>query len=160
MQLSDLKIKKKKAQRVGRGGKRGTTSGRGQKGQKSRSGHKMRPAIRDLISRLPKRRGYRNKIKGDKPVVVNLSELSAKLLPLVSGKNPVMVNMTTLKTLSLIPGRHRGQVKILGNGEAVGAFMLEGFQVSASVKAKIEKAGGSIKLPVTVLPSKHQKAKK
>jgi large subunit ribosomal protein L15 len=43
--------------RIARGGKRGRTSGRGQKGQKSRSGRKMRPAIRDFVQRLPKLRG-------------------------------------------------------------------------------------------------------
>ncbi|MBI4136288.1 MAG: hypothetical protein HY481_01940 [Candidatus Vogelbacteria bacterium] len=44
---------------VGRGGKRGTTAGRGTKGQKARAGHRIRPAIRDVIKKLPKRRGYR-----------------------------------------------------------------------------------------------------
>lgn len=43
--------------RIGRGGKRGKTAGRGQKGQKSRAGHKIRPAERDFIQRLPKLRG-------------------------------------------------------------------------------------------------------
>ena len=47
----------KDAKRIARGGKRGRTSGRGQKGQKSRSGRKIRPAIRDLVQRTPKLRG-------------------------------------------------------------------------------------------------------
>ncbi len=63
MQLHTLqpiyKLKAKK--RVGRGGSRGTYSGRGQKGQKARSGHKIRPAERDLIQRLPKLRGIGNR---------------------------------------------------------------------------------------------------
>ena len=49
---------KKKAPRVGRGGQRGTTSGKGTKGQKSRSGRRIRPAERDLIIRIPKLRGF------------------------------------------------------------------------------------------------------
>ena len=59
MQLHEIEIihYNKDAKRVGRGGKRGKTCGRGQKGQKSRSGRKMRPAVRDLIQRLPKLRG-------------------------------------------------------------------------------------------------------
>ena len=57
--LNSLKGKK----RVGRGGKRGTYSGRGQKGQRSRAGRKIRPAMRDLIQRLPKLRGAGNKRK-------------------------------------------------------------------------------------------------
>lgn len=52
--------KNKSKKRIGRGGKRGTYSGRGMKGQKSRAGHKIRPAIRDLIQRTPKLRGAKN----------------------------------------------------------------------------------------------------
>lgn len=46
--------------RIGRGGKRGTFSGRGVKGQKARAGRKVRPATRDLIQQIPKLRGSRN----------------------------------------------------------------------------------------------------
>ncbi|MFH0987396.1 MAG: hypothetical protein V1841_00670 [Patescibacteria group bacterium] len=49
----------KTKRRVGRGGKRGIYSGRGGKGQTARSGHKVRPDIRDLIKKIPKLRGYR-----------------------------------------------------------------------------------------------------
>jgi large subunit ribosomal protein L15 len=65
MQLHELKPfhPNKKQRRVGRGGKRGTTSGRGTKGQKARAGHRIRPAERDLIQRLPKLRGFKNKPK-------------------------------------------------------------------------------------------------
>lgn len=50
----------KSKKRIGRGGKRGTYSGRGMKGQKSRAGRKIRPAIRDLMQRTPKLRGAKN----------------------------------------------------------------------------------------------------
>jgi len=62
MQLHELQPtnKKKTKKRVGRGGKRGTYSGRGIKGQKSRAGRKIRPAIRDLMQRTPKLRGAKN----------------------------------------------------------------------------------------------------
>src|SRR3989344_4561670 len=43
---------------VGRGGKRGKTSGRGGKGQTARAGRKMRPEMRDIIKKIPKRRGW------------------------------------------------------------------------------------------------------
>jgi ribosomal protein L15 len=46
--------------RVGRGGKRGTFSGKGTKGQHARAGHRIRPAERDFIQRLPKLRGVGN----------------------------------------------------------------------------------------------------
>lgn len=63
MQLHQLKpdhsgMSKK---RVGRGGKRGTFSGKGTKGQHARAGHRIRPAERDFIQRLPKLRGVGNK---------------------------------------------------------------------------------------------------
>lgn len=63
MQLNDLKPihKNKKRKRVGRGGKRGTYSGRGQKGQLSRAGRKLKPVIREIIKRYPKLRGYKFK---------------------------------------------------------------------------------------------------
>jgi len=62
MQLHELKptIQNKSKKRIGRGGKRGTYSGRGMKGQKSRAGRKIRPAIRDLMQRTPKLRGAKN----------------------------------------------------------------------------------------------------
>lgn len=62
MQLNELKAetKHKSKKRVGRGGTRGTYSGKGMKGQKSRAGAKIRPAIRDLMQRTPKLRGAKN----------------------------------------------------------------------------------------------------
>lgn len=68
MQLHELrpKHKIKKAKRIGRGGKRGTYSGRGMKGQKSRAGARFEPIIRGLIKRYPKLRGYRFKAKSVK----------------------------------------------------------------------------------------------
>jgi len=61
MQIHQIKpkIKKKNRKIIGRGGKRGTYSGRGIKGQKSRAGRKIRPELRDIIKKLPKKRGYR-----------------------------------------------------------------------------------------------------
>jgi len=59
MQWHTLKprTKRKKSVSVGRGGKRGKTSGRGTKGQNARAGRKKRPEIRDFIKRFPKLRG-------------------------------------------------------------------------------------------------------
>src|ERR1700744_6279244 len=67
MQLNTLKPRTTnyKSTIVGRGGKRGKTSGRGGKGQTARAGHKMRPEARDMIKKIPKRRGYgKNRAKG------------------------------------------------------------------------------------------------
>ena len=59
MQLHELrpKTKNKPRKRIGRGGKRGTISGRGTKGQNARAGRKKRPELRDIIKRIPKLRG-------------------------------------------------------------------------------------------------------
>jgi ribosomal protein L15 len=56
MQLHTLKRKTQRQtkQQVGRGSKRGKTSGRGQKGQTSRAGRKLRPEIREIIKKIPK----------------------------------------------------------------------------------------------------------
>lgn len=59
MQFHNLKrnTPNKKSKQVGRGGKRGKTSGRGTKGQNARAGRKKRPESRDIIKRVPKLRG-------------------------------------------------------------------------------------------------------
>ncbi len=128
MQLNNLQNStKRKIKRVGRGGKRGTFSGRGTKGQKARSGRRIRPAERDLIIRTPKLRGYKNKpIKLSLPVI-NVGDLEKR----VAGD---VINRETL-----------GSFKILGNGEVKRAFTVEGLRVSKSAKAKIKKAGGTVK---------------
>jgi len=63
MQIHNLKRKhkNKKDRLVGRGGKHAKTSGRGGKGQTARAGNKRRPELRDIIKKLPKKRGYRFK---------------------------------------------------------------------------------------------------
>lgn len=70
-----LKPNKRRKKRIGRGGKRGTYSGRGVKGQKARSGRRVRPQIRDIIKRIHKRRGYFFKSVQIKPAIVNLGDL-------------------------------------------------------------------------------------
>ncbi len=117
--------KDKRVQRIGRGGKRGTSSGRGTKGQKSRSGHRIRPAERDLLIRLPKLRGYRNKSIKAKPHTISLDVLEKREGTEFSRKN-------------------LGNTKILGVGEIKKAITVHGLKVSASAKVKIEKAGGKV----------------
>jgi len=139
MQLHQLKptIKSRKKKRIGRGGKRGTYSGRGQKGQKARAGHRIRPAERDLIQRLPKLRGFKFKPLKPKPVIINLSDLEKKI------KGDV-INRQILLEAGLIRKSDK-RIKILGNGEVKKAFKVEGLEISQSAKNKIETAGGFIK---------------
>jgi large subunit ribosomal protein L15 len=133
-------IRKQNPQRIGRGGKRGTTSGRGQKGQKSRSGHRIRPAERDLILKLPKKRGFRNKPKKDAVTVFNLETLSGKLKKF-AGKEPLVITTELLKTAKLLGKNFTGEIKILGTGEMAFPVSIEGgITVSKSAKEKIKKA--------------------
>lgn len=141
MQLHQLSpVKKQKAKkRIGRGGKRGTYSGRGVKGQKARAGRKIRPEWRDTLKRIPKRRGYKFKGIQEKPVVLNLVDLDVF-------KEGELVSPTTLLQKRLIT-KMKGRVpsvKILGGGELNKKLDLKGVAVSKSAKEKIEKAGGSI----------------
>ena len=135
MQLHNLSIKNKKEKRVARGGKRGTTAGRGTKGQKSRSGHRIRPAQRDLLIRIPKLRGYKNKPKSNFNLVLHLSDL-AKF------KTDV-INRDALK--AYFGKDFRDEIKILDKGEIKKAVKIEGVKISKGAKEKIEKAGGSVK---------------
>lgn len=136
MELHQLKSKNLSLnkKRIGRGGKRGATSGRGQKGQKSRAGHRIRPASRDFIRRLPKRRGFDNKIKRPKPISLNLKDLKN-----LNG----VVDIKVLKDKGLIKNKYKGKVKILSNGEAKN-WQFKGLLLSKKAKEKIEKLGGKI----------------
>jgi large subunit ribosomal protein L15 len=141
-QLHEIRIKKKKARRVGRGGKRGTTSGRGQKGQKSRAGRRMRPAARDLIIRLPKRRGFKNKPVSAKPFLINLRDLAGAKprLAAVGFK----VTPENLKRAGFLPEDFRGKIKILGKGRVDFPITVSGVLISGGAAEKVKKAGGQI----------------
>lgn len=123
--FKDSKQKNYREKRVGRGGKRGTTSGRGTKGQKSRSGHVIRPAERDFLIRLPKLRGYRNKSINEKIRGIRVDKLET-----LKGDEFSKENL--------------GNVKILDGGELKKSVNVKGLPVSKSAKEKIEKAGGKV----------------
>jgi len=143
MQIHQLKRNKAntKPSRVGRGGKRGKTSGRGHKGQKARAGRKLRPEMRDIIKKIPKKRGYRFSSIHAKPAVVNVASLEK-----IFGSGDEVTPKTLLEK-SLIR-RQKGKmprVKILGKGDIAKKITISGCIVSESAKIKIEKAGGQIK---------------
>ena len=145
MKLHELSpIRKNRLQRKGRSGKRGSYSGRGQKGQRSRSGHRIRPAERDIILKLPKLRGFRNKPKRDVPEVFNLGTLSLKFKSHAKAGTPLVIDHATLRTAKLISKDYKGKIKVLGTGEIAFPISVKGLEVSASAKAKIQKAGGSV----------------
>lgn len=132
MQLHELKPKhkSKRKKRIGRGGKRGTYCGRGIKGQKARAGGKLRPEMRDIIKKIPKKRGYRFKSIKEKPKIVNLVDLEKHF---ESGEK---VTPTTLLEKGLI-GKVKGKVpkvKILGQGKLTKKLTIENCEMSESVK--------------------------
>jgi large subunit ribosomal protein L15 len=135
--------KDKKKVSVGRGGKRGKTSGRGTKGQKARAGHKIRPEIRDMIKRLPKLRGHgknSNQSIQTKPIAVQVAQLESAFK---AGETVTRAAIFE-KGLVRVTSSNTPQVKILSGGEITKKLTIVGCMVSASAKAKIEKAGGTI----------------
>ena len=135
MQLHNVKPihKLKKRKRISRGGKRGGYSGRGIKGQKSRAGAGIRPAIRDMMMKLPKQRGrakHAFKSLYEKPAILNLVDVNKRFKE---------GDIVSPKTLNL------SQVKILGKGEINKKLHFQNILFSKSASEKIKKAGGSIR---------------
>ena len=133
--------KTKSRKRVGRGGKRGTYSGRGCKGQKSRAGRKLQPFMREIIKRFPKTRGYRHETRLNEIVSLNLTVLEKNF---ESGANISPAILAEKGIIRKIGGK-TPKVKILSKGELTKALTLEGFQFSKTAQQKVEKAGGTIK---------------
>lgn len=142
MQLHQIrpKHKLKKRKRVGRGGKRGTYSGRGIKGQKARSGVSLKPAIRVFIKKYPKLRGYRFKRRSLKPAIVNVETLEKKFKAKEKVSPQILLEK---KIIRRIKGRVP-RVKILAKGEITKLLIIEGCETSKTAREKIEKAGGKI----------------
>ncbi len=146
MQLHNIKSKHrpKKAQRISRGGKRGGYSGRGMKGQKSRAGAKIRPTIRDLMTKFPKQRGrakHAFKSLFSKPDILNLKDIEKKF------KDGEIISPKTLFEKGIIRMR-KGilpEVKILSEGEISKKLVFQNVLLSKPARAKIEKSKGIIR---------------
>lgn len=138
MQLHTLSLlyRRKRTKRVGRGGKRGTYSGRGQKGQRARAGRRIRPAERELLMRIPKRRGVKHKRRTLPAIAVSVGLLERKL-------KDTTVTRETLLEAGFIP-YVGAPVKILAGGEVCRAFTVRGIPASAAARKKIAAAGGSV----------------
>jgi large subunit ribosomal protein L15 len=132
---------KRPYRRVGRGqsSTRGKQSGRGGKGQTARAGHKVRPEMRDIIKKLPKRRGYgknrgRTVIPGHAARAISLTKIDALF---AAGE------VTKLMILEKGLAKSRQPIAIVA-GETSKKFSFKGLRVTAPAKAAIEKAGGSV----------------
>ena len=134
MQIHQLKRnnQRKIARRVGRGGKRGTYSGRGIKGQGARAGGKFRPEERDIIKKIPKLRGYRFRPFRPKPAVVNLDAIERRF---ASGDT---ISPGSLAAKGMVAKRKGKlpQVKILGRGEIGKGLIFRGVAFSAAATRK------------------------
>ena len=143
---NSLKVKKLK-KRLGRGigSGKGKTSGRGVKGQKSRSGVAIKSfegGQMPLYRRLPKR-GF-NPIKKIKIAKINLDQIQVFV-----DKNRIdissHINLDILKEKKII-NKTYSKYKILGNGNLTSKIDIEADYYSISAKEKIEKLGGILKL--------------
>lgn len=156
MNLNKLQPKtpRQSNKRVGRGGKRGFSSGGGTKGQKSRAGASVRPGFRGGDNRIwqlfPKQKGASKKpgsksphhkhrffrLRQDKPAVLNLGFFN-------QFAESDLISPKLLKEKGLV--RSDKKVKILGDGELKRGLHFEGFNFSKSARNKILKLGGTIK---------------
>ena len=147
MQLNSFapRTKNKKPEPVGRGGKRGKTSGHGHKGQSSRAGHKIRPEMRDIIKKIPKLRGHgKNRsrtVRTNRILVsaVNLAELEANY------RAGEIVSPASLVVKGLVR-RAKGRaplVKVLGVGPIAKALVIKNCTISTVALKALLAAGGT-----------------
>ncbi len=136
----------KNPKRVGRGSSSGlgTTAGKGNKGQQSRSGSGV-PYVGFEGGQMPlyrriARKGFSNYPFKKEYVCINVDQLEAKY---ADGET---VDRTTLIAKGFISAKASALVKILGNGDITKKLTVDVDKVSESAKAKIEKAGGSVKV--------------
>ena len=148
MKLNSINIKlKTQKKRLGRGigSSKGKTSGRGHKGQKSRSGVAIKSfegGQMPLYRRLPKR-GFKS-FKDKKIAIINLSkikQINEKNKSLLNNK----INLEVLKKTKIINKKYK-KIKLLGSGEINEKFDAEVNFISSSAKEKIEKLGGKVTL--------------
>ncbi len=141
-----IKVKSSK-KRLGRGigSGKGKTSGRGVKGQKSRSGVAIKNfegGQMPLYRRLPKR-GF-NPINKKKIAKVNLDQLQS-FVDKKKIDTTILINLETLKKSNIINKSYL-EFKILGNGNLTSKIDIEANYSSIAAKQKIEKLGGVLKI--------------
>ena len=144
----NLRIPKKKKKRLGRGigSSKGKTSGRGHKGQKSRSGVAIKSfegGQMPLYRRLPKR-GFNSINKKNLMAIISLSriqEIVKKKAPFAKDK----INLPNLQKFKLVNKKYK-TLKILGSDDLKEKLNIEVNAISKSAKDKIEKAGGTVTL--------------
>ena len=146
--LSAPQSANKKPKRAGRGSSSGlgTTAGKGNKGQQSRTGTSV-PYVGFEGGQMPLYRRIAHKGFSNYPfkkeyVCINLDQLEAKF------NDGETVNKESLVAKGFVSKKasEKALIKILGNGDITKKLTVEANKASASAKTKIEKAGGSVKV--------------
>jgi large subunit ribosomal protein L15 len=164
VKLSDLRPapgSHKAEKRVGRGhgSGRGKTAGRGTKGQKARTGGTIHRAFNGGQTRLSKRLpfvrglGNSNTAFRDEYTIINIDDL--ELFDAGSQVKPEDLVVQRLMT----PAQGRGLIKVLGDGEIDRALTVHAHKFSASARAKIEAAGGTVEIIPTKVYEKTKRRK-
>ena len=144
--LNSKNLKSKKRLGRGIGSTKGKTSGRGHKGQKSRSGVAIKSfegGQMPLYRRLPKR-GFKSIKNKNNIALINLS----KIQHIINKQKNILdnkINLSNLKKLKQINNKYT-KLKLLGTGEVKEKFEIEVNFISKSAKEKVEKFGGKITL--------------
>jgi large subunit ribosomal protein L15 len=146
--LNSLSPLLKKRKRIGRGGSRGGTSGKGHKGQKARSGGYIRPGFEGgqmpLFRRLP-RRGFNNANFKTESIIVSILDLEKAFN---AGDQVTAESLMTKGLISQKKGikQQNFRVKILGGGELSKKLIVTADAFSKSAVEAIQKSGGEARL--------------
>jgi len=150
MQLNtlNLKVARAKKKRLGRGigSSKGKTSGRGHKGQKSRSGVAIKSfegGQMPLYRRLPKR-GFNQINKKNLIAIISLSRIQ-EIIKKQTSFTKDKINLSNLQKIKVINKKYK-KLKLLGSGELKEKLNIEVNAISKSAKEKIEKIGGKVTL--------------
>jgi large subunit ribosomal protein L15 len=147
MQLHSFspRTKRTKNEPVGRGGRRGKTSGHGHKGQSSRAGHKIRPEARDLIKKIPKLRGHgKNRSRTVRTNRISVTPVSVAAIEM-NYKAGETISPASLVAKGLVR-RTKGRapaVKILGADPFTKAFIVQHCAMSEVARKALIAAGGT-----------------
>jgi len=164
MKLSDLRPapgSHKPAKRVGRGhgSGRGKTSGRGTKGQKARTGGTIHRAFNGGQTRLSKRLPFMRGL-GNSNIAFRHDYAIVNVTDLELFEAGTQVTPDALVTRGLMTkAKGKGLVKILGNGEVNHALTVRAHKFSASARAKIEAAGGTVEIIPTKVYEKTKRSR-
>ena len=140
-ELRSPKGARRTRKRLGRGnGSKGNYSGKGMKGQQSRSGVNMRPGFEGgqipMVLKLPTRRGFTNIFRTDY-AVVNLSTLEERFESGADVTPEAMVHAGILRNLKM-------PIKILAHGEITKSLTVSAHRFSAQAKVQLQSAGGTV----------------